>query len=407
MPGSLKGTLRIPRFSRSLLLRDWPVDTSEPPTARFEGSCSYDLASSLRLLPGQENEKFAEYDEDIAVDRAISRGQCYCGRISRHGLIFLISRHLQDITTAETTSTGSSTIIVQTTLGRFKFYEQNDKSFVHFDRGTRSSIVDLIPNQKLENILKAALGQYFMNETISNDGVEFVWQRCSGYQLEDLATGNYFGIPDAVMYMNRNVLETWKRLQEFSRVMLEAMTSVLDDLEEPSSFVEALGNLPNRRLSRSGTSHEVDLTDAPAPKLASCVFLSETLSKKKIEYIDDTTLHMFVRMNLGDLIQAHQHFRSPKAQSGRLFSTSRDRFMAIYRKYSMADSSIRSSGDTVREELLALLRNNRNNVALVVYQGFFAILTRVNSARVLLRAREAPQEWIRFMAADDDYIYIG
>ena len=289
IPGSMKGTIRLPRFSRSLLLRDLSVDTSEPSGERLEVSCSYDLASSLRLLPGQENEEFAEYDE-VLMDRAVSRGQCYCGRISRHGLLFLISRHLQDVTTVETTSGGSS-IVVQTTLGRFKFYEQNDKSFVHFDRDTRSSNVDLVPNQKLEDILKAALGhQYILNE--SSDNPNFVWQRGSGdLQVEDLATGQYFGMPDAVIYMNRNVLESWNRLKRFSEAMVDAMTSVLNELEEPSSFVAALNNLPNRR--RSSTNHDgrldaskgLDVSEGPAQRLAYCVYLCEILAYKKLEYV--------------------------------------------------------------------------------------------------------------------------
>ena len=275
IPGSVKGTIRIPRFSRSLLLKDLSVDTSEPSSARLEVSCSYDLASSLRLLPGQENEEFAEYDE-VPVDRAISRGQCYCGRISRHGLLFLVSRHLQDVTMAETTSGGSS-IVIQTTLGRFKFYEQNDKSFVHFDRGIRSSNVDLVPNQKLEDILKTASGQYLVNE--SSDNMNFIWRRCSGdLQVEDLATGHYFGMPDAVIYMNRDVLEIWNRLKRFSDAVVVAMTSVLDELEEPSSFVEALKNLPNRR--RNG---RLEFNKEPADMLACCVYLCEILSDKKLE----------------------------------------------------------------------------------------------------------------------------
>ena len=259
IPGSVKGTIRLPRFSKSLLLRHLSVDTSEPSGERLEVSCSYDLASILRLLPGQENGKFAEYDE-VLMDRTVSRGQCYCGRISCHGLLFLISQHLQDVTTAETTLWGSS-IVVQTTLGRFKFYELNEKSFVHFDRGTPSlaSNVDLVPNQKVEDILKAASGQYLVSEPNMN----FVWRRCSSdLQVEDLATEQYFGMPNAVIYMNRNVLENWKRLKQFSKAMVDTMTGVVDELQEPSSVVEALNNLPNRH------GGELDIGPGPAQKLA-------------------------------------------------------------------------------------------------------------------------------------------
>ena len=77
--------------------------------------------------------------------------------------------------------------------------------------------------------------------------------------------------------------------------------------------------------------------------------------------------------------------------------------MQLFRQYSVASYT----SDTLREKLQALLISNRNNVALVVYQGLFASLARWNQARVLLRAREAPEEWIQFIVADDDYIYIG
>ena len=417
IPGSVNGTIRLPRFSKSLLLRDLSVDTGEPSGERLEVSCSYDLASILRLLPGQDNEEFAEYDE-VLVDRAVSRSQCYCGRISRHGLLFLISRHLQNITTAETTS-GGSTIVAQTTLGRFKFYEHNDKPFVHFDRGTRSltSIVDLVPNQTVEDILEAASGRYLVNESSYN--MNFVWRRCSSdLQVEDLATWHYFGMPNAVIYMGRNVLESWKRLKRFSRAMVDAMTSVLDHLEEPSSFVAALKTMRRSSTNNGGKPH---FGEEPAERLACCVWLCETLAEKNVEeltverelkiffvcLLSNFEIHLGIRdmiqLNLTYLIEVHQHFRSPRAEHLKLFTASGDRFARLFRQHSAATNV----SDSLREELRALLISNRNNVALVVYQGFFAILARFNSAKVLRRAREAPQEWIRFIVADDDYIYIG
>ena len=221
----------------------------------------------------QENEEFAEYDEDVPVDRAVSRGQCYCGRISRHGLVFLISRHLQDVTTAETIS-GESSIVVQTALGRFIFYEQHDKSFVHFDRSTRSlaSIVDLIrvPSQKLGHILKAASGLHYLFDVKaakrSGDDTKFFWhQSPDNPEPEDMVTEVRFGMPDAVIYMNRNVLERWHRLKRFSRAMVNAMTNVLDELEVPSSFVETLNKLPNRCRSSANHDGRIDAREGLDP----------------------------------------------------------------------------------------------------------------------------------------------
>ena len=123
--------------------------------------------------------------------------------------------------------------------------------------------------------------------------------------------------------------------------------------------------------------------------------------------LSDFEIHLdirdYIQANLTYLIEVHQHFRSPRAEHMKLFTASGDRFTQLFRQHSAATNT----SDTLREELRALLISNRNNVALVVYQGFFAILARHNSAKVLLRAREAPEEWNRFIVADDDYIYIG
>ena len=66
------------------------------------------------------------------------------------------------------------------------------------------------------------------------------------------------------------------------------------------------------------------------------------------------------------------------------------------------------SPPAIRAELKKLLQPNKaNNVALVVFQGFLGTFALWNAQRVLMRAREAPEEWIRFLAADEDEIYIG
>jgi hypothetical protein len=61
----------------------------------------------------------------------------------------------------------------------------------------------------------------------------------------------------------------------------------------------------------------------------------------------------------------------------------------------------------IQQQLLAVLHTNKNNVALVAMQGFFAVVSQWNASRVLQRAREAPEEWIRFVGADDDELFMG
>lgn len=116
---------------------------------------------------------------------------------------------------------------------------------------------------------------------------------------------------------------------------------------------------------------------------------------------------MFALMTMGDLIEAHQHFRSPAARFWELFKTSQDRFMRLLRRYMEAEHASESlANSSVRDGLLGLLHANRNNVSLVVFQGFLATVVRWNCCRVLSRARQAPEEWIKFVVADDDDIYM-
>jgi len=149
------GTVTIPHFSKSLLLQDLQVD---PDVGRIgAGSCSFDLLARLGLSPGQPNE--ALYDTGVPLDAVISRGNCYCGCISRHGFVFLVSKYFQHASVEETTK-GGTCFILSTTIGRFKCYEIDDRTFIHFDSGTRSSDVDLVRDQNLDDILRTARGEY-------------------------------------------------------------------------------------------------------------------------------------------------------------------------------------------------------------------------------------------------------
>ena len=107
---------------------------------------------------------------------------------------------------------------------------------------------------------------------------------------------------------------------------------------------------------------------------------------------------------------AHKYFRSPRVELGKLIKTSHTRFIKILDGFPTLDG-INSAGrlgeEYIQKELIALLDTSKNNVALVAFQGYFALLLRWNASRILLRAREAPEEWIRFVGADDDELFIG
>jgi len=274
------GTVTIPRFSKSLLLRDLQLD---PDSGRISnGSCSFDLLARLGLFPGQSNEALAEYNASVPLDAVVSRGNCYCGRISRHGFIFLVSKYFQHASMVETTK-GGTCFILSTSIGRFKCYEIEDRIFIHFDSGTRSSYVDLVKDQNLDDILRTAQGEYLVTSGVTPDPDTadnvFEWRRNTGEPLESLASGQFYGMPKAIIFMTKPTLQRWKRLKEFAYAIIDNVLSILDRLREPMEFVTALNNLPP--IDNGARSDQISMS-TPAEKLASCIFLFRSLSRKSI-----------------------------------------------------------------------------------------------------------------------------
>jgi len=181
------------------------------------------------------------------------------------------------------TTKGGTCFILSTSIGRFKCYEIEDRIFIHFDSGTRSSYVDLVKDQNLDDILRTAQGEYLVTSGVTPgpdaaDNV-FEWRRNSGEPLESLASGQFYGIPKAIIYMTKPTLQRWKRLKEFAYAMIDNVLSILDGLREPVEFVTALNNLPP--VDDSARSDQFSMS-TPAEKLASCIFLFRSLSRKSI-----------------------------------------------------------------------------------------------------------------------------
>ena len=115
-------------------------------------------------------------------------------------------------------------------------------------------------------------------------------------------------------------------------------------------------------------------------------------------------------MTVNNLFEAHKYFRSPKVEWRKLIDTSHQRFLKILDGFPTLDDLNSAGGlrkDHIQKELLTMVETNENNVALVAFQGYFAVLLQWNASRILLRAREAPEEWIRFVGADDDELFLG
>lgn len=266
------GTLNIPHFSKALLLRDLHEC---PDMGRISsGSCAFDLLIRLGLFPGQPNDALAEYDTAVPVGSVVSRGNCYCGKISRHGFIFLVSKYFQHASLAEVAG-GGICIVISTTIGRFKCYEIGDRTIIHFDIGTRSSHVELITGQNLDDIFRAAQGQYLTEEP--NSLRPSKWIRESARSLEYLATECFFSFPNAVIYMTKDTRERWTKLKTFAHALIETVLCMADELTEPASFTTAMHSVYHdiRRLVNTPNP-------TPPEKLALCLTLCRIMPRDDI-----------------------------------------------------------------------------------------------------------------------------
>ena len=162
--------------------------------------------------------------------------------------------------------------------------------------------------------------------------------------------------------------------------------------------------------------------------LANSIFFYRGLSRKRIDSLSyqgkfsdlngivdefSCSKDIFIACSviLSNLFEAHNYLRSPKrVEFSKLFDTSQKRFLKILDGFPTLEDlngAVRLGEDHIRKELSALLRTNKNNVVHVVFQAFFAVPLKWNASRILLRAREGPEEWIRFVGAEDGELFIG
>lgn len=61
----------------------------------------------------------------------------------------------------------------------------------------------------------------------------------------------------------------------------------------------------------------------------------------------------------------------------------------------------------LQTQLEALLETRHENLPIILALGALALLAKLNAEAVLVRAREAPEEWIHFVSAQNGDMYIG
>ena len=107
-------------------------------------------------------------------------------------------------------------------------------------------------------------------------------------------------------------------------------------------------------------------------------------------------------MLIRDAADAHESFRGRPVDHLTFFTRSDEHFQSLFKLY-----SDRRDHQTLRQELQKLLNPRTENIALVIVQGALALAVKSNAQFVLNLAKEAPDEWMRVLSAEDGDMFIG
>jgi hypothetical protein len=99
---------------------------------------------------------------------------------------------------------------------------------------------------------------------------------------------------------------------------------------------------------------------------------------------------------------AHEIFRGRPVDRPTFGTRSHDRFEIMFKQYSLGRDR-----EPIRQEIENLLNPRTENIALVIAQSAFAFIAMCNADAVLSLAKEAPEEWMRVVDAEDGDMFIG
>ena len=188
----------------------------------------------------------------------------------------LISKHLQEITLRD------GNIVVLTDIGRFKIYEHDHHTYVHFDGANRSHVIPLVEDQVLDDLIRGARGEYKMENlgiTVEDlDTVGFHWIKPSLTMLSVHAVAEVFAIPGALTYVSGEIAQRWDLFKKFSQTLLDAVLTVMDEVEEPANMARAL-----ERYRQPRGTPLVPVSTSVEEGLAFIVLLLHGSSRKNLE----------------------------------------------------------------------------------------------------------------------------
>ena len=101
-------------------------------------------------------------------------------------------------------------------------------------------------------------------------------------------------------------------------------------------------------------------------------------------------------------VDAHQVFRGQTVDAETFISRTHKRVEESFDLYRNGHQA-----QPLQDQLQKLLRPGIENIALVAAQGGLAWLVKCNAQAVLNLAKEAPEQWIRVVCAEDGDMFIG
>ncbi|RXW15741.1 hypothetical protein EST38_g10110 [Candolleomyces aberdarensis] len=388
-------TIRVPYFTTDTISRlptirqQQPLSQSSPSPPSSYGSCSFELAQSLNLLPFQESSGLLAMAE-VEIDQVARYSDRYCGYLSRHGLILLASQYASRICVTPGSGAGGG-ITIDTSLGRFKIFDHDHATYVHFNSQlcTPTSNKGNQPRDQsvsdMEVIQKAAGGRYLtkdfwnMYEVIST--LSSSWKDPDLVPTIEVAMKHVVQPTGHPVFLDQKVVKEWRQILQYSSDMMKSVFNIFLGIHEPKHLVQLRKNFTQRQMDHPQTIEE---------KMIAWAAVSMALVK-------NSTLTA-----LDALPEGHTKLRAAAVNYDKLAETSSRRFFNLFEVFMGSQQST-----TLLEEELKKLLHKSENIALVLWQGSLAMLAYWNAFKVLEFVIESPEEWLQFVSALDSDIFIG
>jgi hypothetical protein len=224
-----------------------PFIGSSRSTLTSYGSCSFDLAERLELLPHQAN-AILLHTVEIPLDQLGCYNGRYCGYISRHGLVFVASHYSQRIY-----KTPDAATVVESSIGRFKIFEHDHRLYAHFDRDIRMTSTlngTWDPQFNLNQVQNYAKGQYFIKNAIGLESDDAFWIALD-YPVINLAMKHVVQDTDCRVFLPHDVMAEWDLVGRFGRDMMQVVKQIFFVIQKPEAVRRGLDVILKRSQDKA------------------------------------------------------------------------------------------------------------------------------------------------------------